>query len=118
MKLFVKFIVGIVSIAATVVVTIVSGIEWAERRIDHKLAITERHHRETVLEWRSKTRADIISGDEILSARIVGVENTMNSIDKNVRVLLRIQLRKEAFKSTEPESLYTKTRNFKKVDTI
>lgn len=95
---------------------IVGTIEWFDQRNDAKIMTFEKHLREERAAWREKTRVDMIAGDAILSARIVGVEKTMNSIDKNVRVLLRIELKKAAKAASTakiPETLYTKLQSIK-----
>lgn len=107
MKFATKLIISLFAIASAAVTSIVGTVEWIDTRNAKAIHASQTEIMNTMIDWRSERKAEIKAGDDILAMEIRGIKDQISSIDKNVRLIIKMKLddkRLQAQKDEDDES--------------
>lgn len=102
-----KIIIGLISIF----LSIVAGWEYIKMVNKTEVLSSEVRIMETVRGWRAEGRNEIRSGDSLNAAKIAGVDEKVTMIDKNVRLILKNQLKQLSDLEEDKDGVYTRLNN-------
>lgn len=102
-----KLIVSIITISATIVASIWTGFETIDSRMDGKVKEGKKEVLTLVYTLRNESTSLLKAQDDKVGVQLAALHNDVGEVRKDVRTMLGIVKRSQAFVVKKPNSYYT-----------